>query len=351
MIKSNFLDKLCINHELFLVTQNKVRVFLDTASPGEMLFIEGPVDVGKKEAINRIAKDIALNILSEDPDNDQIMPVISFFAPALHNNTLYIREILNTWMDQLIPQSAEIELQMALRDREIIDFSQADDRRISRIKTLLRGRNCKIIIIHQAGYLRAFEKSKKHSEQRVFNLIHSIAKETGSVVVFTGPFGTFDTERSIPETTAASQVIDFPAYLFNEEDAISDWLDLVDMIKNELPGAYHSAFRELEGTLMEGSLGCFGLLKKWLQKAVSLKKSNGYESISFSECLLQTRPDANKLQLLLDDLHRDYLEEKSNYKDIRARIGMTKPKKSRNGKRGRIKRSASRDPVASPEDL
>jgi hypothetical protein len=347
----HFLDGLCFPHFYFEHTQNEIKLFLKTATAGEMLFIEGPRDVGKKTAIHRIARDFANEIMEADSDNDQIMPVISFKAPALGDLKYYTRSFLNHWIEELIPQSADILLKLALQDRELADNSQLDDRRKTRIRTLMKGRETRIMVINEAQRLTEYDRARRLSKSCIFDVIQSIAEEAGCVVVFTGEFGSFDRERVTSNVIESSTVIDFPAYYFSFQEDYDDWGDLIDAIKLELPQPYRKSFSEMEGHIMVGSLGCLGLLKKWLNKAITLKKSAGYSDKSFSECLEITQPDLENLDLLSDDLYRHQFTNKTEAQDIRRKLGLTKKNKPKSKKKRAFKRNSKGDPVANTEDL
>lgn len=351
MINSSFLDGVCIPHFYFENTQKQINLFLKTASAGEMLFVEGPRDVGKKTAVQHVVRDFANGMLDADPENDQIMPVISLTAPPLGEPKYYIRTFLNNWIEELVPQSADILLKLALQDREIIDVSQSDDRRYARVKTLLKGRETKVVVVHEAQRLTEFDLARRLSKSCVFEVIQSIAEEVGCLVIFTGQFGSFDSERVTSNVIAASQIVDFPAYYFSYQEDCGDWGDIIETIKGELPQPFRKSFKDMEGHIMVGSLGCVGLLKKWLNKAVTLKMSGGYSDISFSECLQKTQPDLECLDLLSGDLYRHQFTSKSEGKDIRRKIGLTKKNVPKNNKKRAFKRNSKGDPVSNPEDL
>lgn len=339
-----------IKHEKFDQIQREIAIFISTASPGDMLFIEGPYAVGKKTAVNQIAGCFAEAALDQDPDNNQIMPVVSFFAPSISDTKVYLRSFLNTWTQQLIPQSASNVLKLALSDREITDVSQADDRREARIKALMQGRKTGILIIHNAERIQAYNESRSKSKVCLFDVIHAISQDVGCIVIFTGCFGSLDNDNATSNVIAASRVVDFPAYNFRYEEEFKSWKKLVDEVKKELPSAYHPSLKKMEGNLTVGSLGCVGLLKQWFQRASKLKSSPNFSSVPFGECVLLTANNNEKLDLLSNELYRSTFQELESDKEIRRAIGLVKPQKSRKKNSRPFKRNPCSDHVPPREE-
>lgn len=353
MISNGFLDGACIKHFYFESVMDSVTLFLATAKPGKMLFVEGPHNVGKKTAVQRALRPFANDLLDLDPDNDQIMPVISFSAPSLSKPDNYMRSLLNSWTEALIPMSANDLLRLALMDREIVDASKEDDRRENRIKSLLHGRETKVVLIHYAERMSDFNRAKSRSNLCIFEKVQSIAEEAGCVVIFTGTFGTFDKDRIKDKVIDASDVEDFPAYNFDLVDDYYDWRDLVDQTLDELPASYRTDVKKkMEGQIIVGSLGCFGRLKDWFQQAEAVKMMPGGSKLSFIDCLQKTAPDLDKLSLLSNALYRAQFTQAADADvDIRKVIGLTKASKPKKSKKRAFKRATKCDPVSHGDKL
>jgi len=353
VISRGFLDGLCIKHFYLEKVMDTVSLFLVTARPGKMLFVEGPHNVGKKTTVQRALKPFANDLLDLDPGNNQIMPVISFNAPSLSKPDNYMRSFLNAWTEALIPMSENDLLRLALMDREIVDASKEDDRRESRIKSLLHGRETKVVVINYAERMSDFNRAKARSNQCIFEKVQSIAEDVGCVVIFTGTFGTFDKDRMKDKVIDVSEVEDFPAYNFDIVEDTDDWLDIVEQVLDELPASYRKDItKKMEGKIITGILGSFGRLKDWFQQAEAIKIRSQGSTLSFLECLSKTAPDLDKLNALSNSLYRtQFIDVADADIDIRKAMGLTKASKPRKSKKRAFKRKTMCDYVSPGDKL
>lgn len=247
---------------------------LVASAPGEVLSITGPSRVGKTKLISELS---TLLIGKKDLLDNGSRPIIKVFATnSVKNNffdskDFYIRTLeaiehpfygLNAAND---PYGVE-------RYKKLDRVSEATLRRA--LEVAIEVCNSKYFVIDEIQHVLRFYGGI-NAASAFLNSLKSLAQEKGIILVLVGAYPILDALKLSPHMLGREHLVHFPRYRETREDLkifnqiltfYSEFLHLPDGMKTLHP------WNEF---LFYGSLGCIGLLEKWLRSALANALAKG----------------------------------------------------------------------------
>lgn len=348
MTEPAILNEFTLNHHHFSHTLTEAQTFLHAARAGDILFIEGPTKVGRQTLIRRLFKEEVLPLRAEMEQNQELMPIVVLQAPPMIQPETYLRDLLNRLTEELIPETNEDKQRVMFGGYEILDDSASNDKRRRRVEILLQARGTRTLIIYNAHYLTPQISTRNRQYRSMLDILQALAEFGNTRLVLVGNYGTFDADRISTSVLSRSSVIELPAYRVAEsEEAAGHWSDAVHALAGMLPPAFQREVLKCEGLVLDGSLGCVGLLVEWLRRAYLLKQRSSSDT-SFVACLEKTQYSYNQLLALSNDLYKEPSWEQNPRKLLRRKLGIVKTSESPKQKRRPGQRNPMRDPVGGP---
>jgi len=256
------LNALKINHRNWCEALESAYFLMIAVSPGEVICITGPSRAGKSKLINELKKIIESEHSYEDTG---LMPVVIMTAANTSTNgrfstKSFTRRMLNAVNHPFHKYDGATGITST---KELSEDTCRD-----RLESALAIRGVKYLIIDEAQHARYVSKDAQGS-YAVMDSWKCLAETAGLVLIIVGAYPILPIINNSPHMIGRKYSVELGRYKYNKED-ISEFALIVK--------AYGEVLEETE-LLMEnieffyrGSMGCIGLLRRWIIAAVSESK-------------------------------------------------------------------------------
>lgn len=355
--------KFIVLHETLREAADKVLSILDTALEPSLIFVIGPTTVGKTTVRSYIEKTIteeALPTLSADQ-----LPLLSIELPAVTpKNPFDWRDVYAQCLialgDPLLDKKMNYPAGGIKRgpDGNVTATTGTTTSALSHaLRTALRLRRPAAVLLDEAHVLTHV----KNGDDLLLNveLLKSLANTTRIPIIL---FGTYDVQpllRLNGQLSRRSEVIHMPRYHCDRSDDRMNFHSTIRAFQRRLPLREEPDLLSHHEFLYEHSLGCVGLLKDWLCRA--LWKALVAQSSTIDEDTLKaTATPAWKCLDILKECDRGEaaLEEKpSDIASLKEALKAFEPKRTspspfakKRGNSAPFQRNASRDKIGQQRD-
>ncbi|MCF2647096.1 TniB family NTP-binding protein [Niallia sp. Sow4_A1] len=280
-----FFKEYTIQHPKFTKVKDEVIKEINS-SDYNIIMVIGPSRIGKSRLVGELIFEYLKNMEEEIRLNPGIIPISGMELPnpdlsRFNWKDFYFR-VLTALKDPLIDEKIDIENEIIRKEpkKYLKPFRKdtAPELRIS-IESAFRNRKTRAFLIDEAQH---FFKVGGGSEALnvQFNSIKSLSNMTSSKFVM---FGTYDLNQVINldgQLTSRVKEVHFPRYdVRNREDA-KFFKSVVYTLQKVIPVEEEPNFLDHTQYLYNFSIGCIGLLKQWLERALSDALSSSDKTIT-----------------------------------------------------------------------
>lgn len=266
------------------ILENLIKMlYMSIQEPADssLIVVYGPTGVGKTTLLNTIFDKIIADSLDDMYKDPGFIPVVRMEAVALASGNNQFKEFSIRGLDAL---------NELLIDKKT-SYSPED------IKKYTRGRR----LVTEAEYRFAFEKCLFYrlvlallidEAQHLFmtgnftclkdrmNILKSLANMSKTVFVLFGTYELINTRGLNSQLDRRTIRVHFPAYARGVSTDNEAFAWILRQFRDHIPVEKPPAFRELFNYLFEGSLGCVGLLKSWIVRALWLALEDGGKQLT-----------------------------------------------------------------------
>jgi hypothetical protein len=251
-----------------------------------VIFVYGPTGVGKttlRRRVEKHLKEAMMEALRQDPG---MLPVVSLEAPAPDSHQF-------SWKDYYL--RALVELEEPLIDRKLThtahtSFRGGSGRALSdprvpgielrlALESSLIHRRPKAFFIDEAQHLAKMRSGRKLQDQ--LDSIKSLASITNTVHVLFGTYELLPFRNLSAQLSRRSIDIHFPRYRAERSGDYTAFRSVVFTLQRHLPLPGESDLLPHVEYCYERSIGCVGLVKDWLTRALALAINQGADAVSF----------------------------------------------------------------------
>jgi len=241
---------------------------LIASSSGEVLSITGPSRVGK----TRLVKELSILLVGEkETIDDGLIPVVYVLATnSVKNNFFdskdFVIRALEAIKHPFYGVNAANDPWGVERYRKLDKISEANLRRA--LETAIENRKTLYLVIDEVQHiLRCYGGIAAASA--FLNSLKSLAQQTNIILVLVGAYPILEALRLSPHMLGREHLVHFPRYSVKHDDLIV-FNQILLFYSNyvHLPIGVGSLC-DWNEYLFNGSLGCIGLLEKWLRTALA----------------------------------------------------------------------------------
>jgi hypothetical protein len=281
----DYFKSLTIAHPLLRDADAALKQALQEPAGWSLIFVYGPTGVGKTTLRRRIEKHLKesmIEVLRRDPG---MMPVVSLEAPAPDSRQF-------SWKDYY--RRALVALEEPLTDRKLThaahtSFRSASGRALSdprvpgielrlALESGLIHRRPKAFFIDEAQHLTKIKSGRKLQDQ--LDSIKSLASLTSTVHVLIGTYELLPFRNLSAQLSRRSIDIHFPRYRAESSRGYTAFRNVVFTLQQHLPLPGESDLLSHIEYCYERSIGCVGLVKDWLTRALALAIDQGADAVS-----------------------------------------------------------------------
>ncbi|MGY8775352.1 ATP-binding protein [Spongiibacter tropicus] len=339
-----------IQHRNWTRALSESFALLTVASPGDVICITGPSRAGK----SRLIQELVRLLCGEDRFYQTgLLPAVVVEAVNSGPNGLFATKAFTQRMlDAVKHPILSVEGALLDVDPAVMKAHRTTEAALRlALERALRARKTRFLFIDEAQHVRYVSKTAMGG-YAVLDSWKCLAKDAGVVLVVVGAYPLLDILNNSPHLLGRKNQVHLPRYSAVPDDIaefgriLAHYDQLVDL------GVGCSSLVKYGQLLYEGSVGCIGLLRKWLLHA-SVIASSRSESLSES-LLLETRPPAADIEAISREIaHGEtYLSNVGSFekpKGARSRSmesrSSTAPKRPFQKKPRRLARGNRKGPV------
>ena len=280
---------LTIAHPRLLAADSALRELLDAGTDLGLVLLFGPTGVGKSTLLTRIGRD--WRQAGDDPDPAAVpVCLVRAHAPetaAFNWRDFYadvLRQLAHPAPDETRASPAYVDDPQPTKRRE--RASVADMRRA--LDLSLHHRRTGVLLVDEAPHLATAGSGRRIAQQ--LDVLKSLADATGVTVVLAGTYELLRFRHLNAQLSRRCQEVHLARYDAASAEDLAAWRSVVATFAAHLPESAIDLTRRWE-ELYEGSLGCVGVLKPWLTKALTQAVSRG-ESLRVTHLRATAMPTA-----------------------------------------------------------
>ena len=250
-----------------------------------LIFVYGPTGVGKTTLRRRVEKHLKESMMEALRQDPGILPAVSMEAAAPDSSQFswkdYYRRALIALDEPLIDCKLTHQIRSSFRD----GFSRAlSDPRVPglELRMALEGalihRRPAAFFIDEAQHLAKMKSGRKLQDQ--LDSIKSLASLANTVHVLVGTYELLPFRNLSAQLSRRSIDIHFPRYHAERTEDYTAFRNAVFTLQRHLPLTGESDLLPHLDYCYERSIGCVGLVKDWLTRALALAMNQGAHAVS-----------------------------------------------------------------------
>ncbi len=302
--KKALFTSVTITHRQLEAVHDRIRRAIRQPAGFSFVLVHGPTGVGKTRMMESLAGQARDLLLPQSSGADThplasyrlspiLMPVLMIEADFPDRNTFnrgqFYRTILKLLGEQTYPQQVHVDIHAEAtapkRRRMSRTASESNDDPDLREATdaAMHRHGVRIIFVDEAHHLLYGKDGTAGSTlQEQLEWLKSIGNKTGVLYILVGTYDLFNFGKLSGQTARRCLPVHFPRYeLEREEDCIEFQSTLLELLRR-VP-LECSADRWVTDHWLyfyECSVGCIGILKDWLLRAVSTALDDGQTRLS-----------------------------------------------------------------------
>ncbi|WP_079507638.1 AAA family ATPase [Mesobacillus jeotgali] len=359
--KEKYFRDYTISHPKLIKVFREILFSIGNSNESQIIMVIGPSGVGKSKVFEKIIEKIFLESEEEMKSDMCIIPIAGIELPNPDTSNFnwkdFYYRLLKALHEPLIDHKVDFSklLKQETSKRKISPFHPGTAPELRRsLENAIKYRRPKALLIDEAQHF--FKTATGKGLQSQFDSLKSLANMSHVQLVLLGTYELNEIININGQLARRVKEIHFPRYDISIQEDYEAFGNIVHTFQKYIPLEIEpDLIGDLE-FIYEFSLGCVGILKKWLQRSLSDALENNQKTITI-EVLKRNRLSANKILTLAEEAlngELDFLDNEEQYKKIKELLGTykeTSPKstdKRKNKKTGT--RNPSRDNVGAPKE-
>ncbi|MES1146917.1 MAG: TniB family NTP-binding protein [Solimonas sp.] len=288
-----------IPHRKQLRAETEIYTTLVTSSPGDVIVIVGPSRVGKSSLTEMIAARVV------DPSSQHSSPFKQVVRISARNGGKDGKFTTQSFLLSALKHMGHPMLATTGQPHADLTVTRLLDRvKISTLQAAFEDSigylKVKYLIIDEVQHL-------SHVAGGLANVLpildswKSLAEELGIVLVLTGAYPILQVILQSPHMVGRKSEIHFPRYQQTNADDVAEFSRILVTLDHLIGEGSRSSLINSNDLLYQGSLGCIGLLNKWVVNALIASSIENSESLS-EEHLNSTRMSNSDIDSMLCEI-------------------------------------------------
>ncbi|ACB85551.1 AAA family ATPase [Natranaerobius thermophilus] len=285
-----YFEDYTTSHATLIDVYQKLELTINYPSNIPLVFMIGPTGVGKTTLRHKIEGEILKEESSNMENDPGIIPILGVEAIAsdqggfdwkdfYYRGLVELEEPLVDYKTDVTHGKESKKLNTNLNSKS----NKATYRRA--FEKALHYRQVKVLIIDEAQHLTKLGSGRKLIDQ--LDTIKSLANKTHALPVLIGTYELLHFLNLNGQLSRRSQIIHFHRYLAYDENQKYLFIKAIKSFQNKLPLERTPNLEDKFELLYKYSLGCIGVLKNWLTRAL-IKAINNNDNTITAEILEKT---------------------------------------------------------------
>ncbi len=284
----DYFKAFTIAHPLLKEADAALKQAIHEPAGWSLIFVYGPTGVGKTTLRRRVEKHLKESMMEALRQDPGLVPVVSMEAAAPDSSQFswkdYYRRALLAMDEPLIDRKLTTQVRSSFRDfRDTFGRSLTDPRvaaielRLALESTLIHRRPA-AFFIDEAQHLAKMKSGRKLQDQ--LDSIKSLASLTNTVHILVGTYELLPFRNLSAQLSRRSIDIHFPRYCAERSEDYAAFRNVVFTFQRHLPLTGETDLLPHLEYCYERSVGCVGLMKDWLTRALALAINQGAGAVS-----------------------------------------------------------------------
>jgi hypothetical protein len=262
-------------HPRLIEARDELLNAIEASSPGSLILVLGPTGVGKTTMRRKVEESLSAKLIPSMEEDPGRLPVLSIEAVAPDNGNFHWRDHFHRMLAQMREPLIDYKLNACRSSAERAANGRytgcprgdATGYQLQQsFENAIRYRRPAAVIIDEAQHLARMTCGRKLSDQ--LDVIKSIASRTQTVQVLIGTYELLAFRNLSGQLSRRSVDLHFLRYRTEEQADIEVFKNIVFTFQPQLPFGGGFDLCGIWDFLYERSLGCVGVLKDWLMRAV-----------------------------------------------------------------------------------
>lgn len=300
-------------HPRLMEAKDALLEAIEGAAPGSLVLVVGPPGVGKTTLIGKVQQCLTERLSSQLESDVGRLAFVGIEAVAPDNGNFnwrdHFRRVLIQMQEPLIDYKVRAAYLHVDRDADGQFLASPKPGTALQmqyaVEQALHHRRPAAVFIDEAQHLARVSSGRKLADQ--LDVIKSIASRTQTIHVLIGTYELLAFRNLSGQLSRRSMDVHFSRYRAECEEDIRTFRNVVLTFQQKLPPEQGMDLSGMWDFLYERSLGCVGILKDWLARALNAAYRSGrpmnrsmveHAALSVSQCekiLGEIREGENRL--------------------------------------------------------
>ena len=284
----SYFKSFTIAHPLLKEADAALKQAIQEPAGWSLIFVYGPTGVGKTTLRRRVEKHLKESMMEALRQNPGLVPVVSIEAAAPDSSQFswkdYYRRALLALDEPLVDRKLTCQVRSSFRDvRDTFGRALTDPRAAGlelrlALESALIHRQPAAFFIDEAQHLAKMKSGRKLQDQ--LDSIKSLASLTNTVHILVGTYELLPFRNLSAQLSRRSIDIHFPRYRAERSEDYTGFRNAIFTLQRHLPLTGESDLLPHLEYCYERSIGCVGLVKDWLTRALALAMNQGANAVS-----------------------------------------------------------------------
>ena len=280
-----YFKSFTIAHPLLKAADAALKQAIHEPAGWSVIFVYGPTGVGKTTLRRRVEKHLTESLMETLRQDTGIVPVVSIEAAAPDSSQFswkdYYRRALLALEEPLIDRKLTDQVRNSFRDgcgRVLRDSRVPGLELRMALEGALIHRRPAAFFVDEAQHLAKMKSGRKLQDQ--LDSIKSLASLANTVHVLIGTYELLPFRNLSGQLSRRSIDVHFPRYHAERSEDFAAFRNVVFTLQRHLPLKSESDLLPHIEYCYERSIGCVGLVKDWLTRALALALNQGAHAVS-----------------------------------------------------------------------
>lgn len=332
----HYFQSYTMAHPHLVASRDALMNAIHEVSANSLILVLGPSGVGKTTLRTKIEQLLAVELLSELEKDRGRLPVVSVECIAPESGSFSWRDhfhrLLIQMEEPLVDYKIDPEAPVRVGDRVVRFMPSA--RAVGAeyhhaVERALAYRRPVAVLIDEAQHMARMGSGRRLSDQ--LDVIKSLANRTKTVHVLVGTYELLAFRNLSAQLSRRSIDIHFPRYRADKPDDLKAFRSIINSFEQQLPLSQPPDLLNEWQYLYERSIGCVGILRDWLMRALVSASRRNANSITHKDLEAHALSVAQCDKMLSEAVEGEIslVESTQDRNRLRTRLGLDPADNSR----------------------